>query len=72
MNVPTPIPSRLLRSTAVLARWLLGLLGAAWLLMAVLVVVLHGWIVPRIGEWRGALETQASRVVGAPIRIGAI
>lgn len=55
-----------------MARWLLGLLAAAWLLFAVVVVLLHGLIVPRIGEWRGLLETQASRVVGAPIRIGAI
>lgn len=55
-----------------MARGLLWLLGAAWLLFALLVVVLHAWIVPRIGEWRGALESQASRVVGAPVRIGAI
>ncbi|WP_225781882.1 YhdP family protein [Xenophilus sp. Marseille-Q4582] len=55
-----------------MARWLLGLLGAAWLLFAILVMVLHGWIVPRIGDWRGTLETQASRAVGAPVRIGAI
>ena len=55
-----------------MARWLLWLLGAAWLLFAILIVVLHGWIVPRIGEWRGALEAQASRAVGAPVRIGAI
>ncbi|MDA7418409.1 YhdP family protein [Xenophilus arseniciresistens] len=55
-----------------MARWLLGLLGAAWLLFGILLLVLHAWIVPRIGEWRGLLETQASRAVGAPVRIGAI
>lgn len=55
-----------------MARWLLGLLGAAWLLFGILLLVLHAWIVPRIGEWRGMLETQASRAVGAPVRIGTI
>ncbi|MEJ7686308.1 MAG: DUF3971 domain-containing protein [Variovorax sp.] len=72
MNDTTSSPSRLLKITAVTARWLLGLLIAAWLLLALSVVVLHSWIVPRIGDYRGALETQASRVMGVPVRIGSI
>ncbi|MFT4268269.1 MAG: TIGR02099 family protein, partial [Xenophilus sp.] len=72
MNVTTPSPSRLLRTTARMARGLLWLLIAAWLLLVLCVVILHGWIVPRIGQWRGALEAQATRVVGMPVRIGAI
>ncbi len=60
----------MLRIAAVAARWLLALVVAAWLLIALCVVVLHAWIVPRIGEWRGALEAQASRIAGVPVRIG--
>ena len=72
MNDPASSPSRLLRFTTALARWLLGLLIAAWLLFALSVVVLHGWIVPRIGEVRGLLETQATRAIGVPVRIATI
>jgi uncharacterized protein (TIGR02099 family) len=72
MNDTTSSPSRLLKVTAVAARWLLGLLIGAWLLLALSVVVLHVWIVPRIGEYRGALEAQASRAIGVPVRIGSI
>ncbi len=72
MNEPATQPSRLLKITAVTARWLLGLLIAAWLLFGLSVAVLHGWIVPRIGEYRGLLETQASRAIGVPVRIDSI
>ena len=72
MNDTVSSPSRLLKVTAVTARWLLGLLMGAWLVFALSVLVLHGWIVPRIGEYRGALEAQASRVIGVPVRIGSI
>lgn len=72
MNGTTASSSRLLKITAATARWLLGLLIGAWLLLALSVAVLHGWIVPRIGDYRGALETQASRVIGVPVRIGSI
>jgi len=72
MNVTTPTPSRLLKMTAVTARWLLGLLVAAWLVLALSVVVLHAWIVPRIGDYRGALEAQASKALGVPVHIGSI
>jgi uncharacterized protein (TIGR02099 family) len=72
MNDTVSSPSRLLKFTAVTARWLLGLLIAAWLLLALSVVVLHAWIVPRIGDFRGALEAQASKAIGVPVRIGSI
>ncbi len=72
MNDTTSSPSRLLKITAVAAHWLLGLLVGAWLLIALSVLVLHAWIVPRIGEYRGALEAQASRAIGIPVRIGSI
>lgn len=72
MNDTTSSPSRLLKITAAAARWLLALLIGAWLLLALSVLVLHSWIVPRIGEYRPALEAQASRVIGVPVRIGSI
>ena len=72
MNVTTPSPPRLLRIAAAAARWLLALVVAGWLLVGLCVVVLHAWIVPRIGEWRGALEVQASRLAGVPVRIGSL
>ena len=72
MNDTTSSPSRLLKITAVTARWLLGLLLGAWLLLALSVVVLHIWIVPRIGDYRVALEAQATRAIGVPVLIGSI
>ena len=72
MNDTASSPSRLLKLTAVTARWLLSLLIAAWLLLALSVVVLHAWIVPRIGDFRDALEAQASKAIGVPVRIGSI
>ncbi|MGJ7509520.1 YhdP family protein [Variovorax sp. GT1P44] len=72
MNDTTSSPSRLLKITAATARWLLGLLIGAWLLLALSVVVLHIWIVPRIGDYRVALEAQATRAIGVPVLIGSI
>ncbi|VWX59537.1 conserved hypothetical protein [Burkholderiales bacterium 8X] len=72
MNDTTTSPSRVLKMTAVAARWLLGLLIGAWLLLGLSVAVLHSWIVPRIGDYRVALETQASKAIGVPVRIGSV
>ncbi|UUZ69953.1 hypothetical protein LP416_12415 [Polaromonas sp. P2-4] len=44
----------------------------AWLLFGLSWFVLHGWIVPRIGEFRPRLETEASKALGVPVRIGRI
>jgi uncharacterized protein (TIGR02099 family) len=43
-----------------------------WLAFALVWGGLHGWIVPRIGQWRPLLEQQATRLVGVPVRIGSI
>ncbi|WCM88643.1 YhdP family protein [Acidovorax sp. NCPPB 3576] len=67
-----PNPSRLLRCLAGLARWSLGLLIAFWLLVAAAWGVLHGWIVPRIGDFRPQLEAHATRALGVPVRIGSL
>ncbi len=55
-----------------LARWSLRLVLAFWLFVACTWGVLHGWIVPRIGEWRPELQALASRKLGASVHIGSI
>jgi uncharacterized protein (TIGR02099 family) len=72
MNESTPSPSRLLKASASIAQWVMWLLAAAWLVLALTWGALHGWIVPRIGELRPDLEIEASRVLGVPVRIGSI
>ena len=53
-------------------RGLLWLVASAWLLFGLSWWVLHGWIVPRIAEFRPRLEQQASKALGVPVRIGQI
>lgn len=72
MNQTPLVPSRLLRLGASAAQMLWWLLVAAWLLFALAWGALHGWIVPRIADYRPALEAKASQALGAPVRIGAI
>ncbi|MCA0211986.1 MAG: TIGR02099 family protein [Proteobacteria bacterium] len=72
MNDSPPSPSRLLRTYATLVRWLLWLLLAMWLALTLVWGGIHGWIVPRIGEFRPDLEIEAGRVLGVPVRIGGI
>ena len=66
------LPSRRLRWIAAAVRGLLWLVATAWLLFGLSWGVLHGWIVPRIAEFRPQLEAQASRALGVPVRIGRI
>ncbi|MFT4242440.1 MAG: YhdP family protein [Acidovorax sp.] len=72
MIAPATHPTRLLKFMAGLARWSLGLMLAFWLLLTIAWGALHGWIVPRIGDFRPQLETHAARALGVPVRIGAI
>ncbi|MBC5782819.1 TIGR02099 family protein [Ramlibacter sp. USB13] len=72
MNATPPNPSRALRLFAAAVKWSLWLLLAAALLLALAWGALHEFIVPRIGDLRPALEMRASRVLGVPVRIGAI
>ena len=43
-----------------------------WLLFGATWGVLHGWIVPRIEEFRPRLEIEASKALGVTVRIGQI
>jgi len=72
MTDPVPHPPRLLKIVAVFARWSLGLLLALGLLLTAAWGALHGWIVPRIGDYRAQLEMQAGRALGVPVRLGTI
>ncbi|WP_394787805.1 YhdP family protein [Rhodoferax sp.] len=72
MTESKPLPSRLLKLFATAATWCLGVVLLAWLALALAWGALHGWIVPRIGEFRPQLESEASRLLGMPVRIGAI
>ena len=66
------LPSRRLCWLATALRALLWLVAAGWLLFGLTWCVLHGWIVPRIDEFRPRLELEASRALGVPVRIGSI
>ncbi len=72
MNESPPPPSGPLKAYAAAAKWSLWLLVIFWLALVLAWGALHGWIVPRIGDWRPELETQASRALGVPVRIGSI
>ena len=58
----TPLhPPRLLKLFAGFARWALWLLLALWLMFSIAWGVLHGFIVPRIGDFRWQVQTQAEK-----------
>lgn len=65
-------PTPLLKVLTTVARWSLGLLLVAWIIFLVAWGSLHWIIVPRIDEFRPQLESKASRLLGIPVRIGAI
>ena len=61
-----------LKWLATAARLVLWLVLAFWLLFGASWALLHGWIVPRIEEFRPRLEMQASKALGVPVQIGLI
>ena len=65
-------PLRPLRIFACIARWLLGLVLAFWLVLAAVWATLHGFIVPRIGEWRVEVEHMVTQALGTPVQIESI
>jgi len=52
--------------------WGLEALAAAWLLLLIAWLSLHWFILPHIQQWRGAIETRASNVLGVSVTIGRI
>src|SRR5689334_15172048 len=72
MTATPLLPSRRLQAAAFVAKGVLWLLLALWLVLALAWGALHAFIVPRIGELRPELELRASTVLGIPVRIGRI
>ncbi len=72
MIEPTPTPSLWLKIGAVAARWALGVVALAWIVLAILWGGLHFLIVPRIADFRPLLELRASKALGVTVRIGEI
>ena len=68
----TPPPPRTLKALSWTARALWWVVLAGWGLFALSWGALHGWIVPRIGEWRPQLEAAATQALGTPVRVGDI
>jgi len=66
------LPSRPLRLFSAVASALWWLLVAFWLVLALAWGALQVWIVPNVGQLRPQLETQATRVLGIPVRIGEV
>ncbi|MEO6293697.1 MAG: DUF3971 domain-containing protein, partial [Burkholderiaceae bacterium] len=69
---PTPTLSIFWKIACPVSRFLLWLAIVSWGLFAVAWIVLHGLIVPRIGDFRPQLEIEASKALGVPVRIGAV
>ena len=72
LTTPQLLPSRRLRLAAGAARIVLWLTVTVWVLFGAGWGILHGWIVPRIGEFRPQLEMQASKALGVTVQIGQI
>ena len=75
IQTPHPVPNLATRRTHLLAfaaRAALWLLLGFWLLVGATLAGLHGWIVPRIEEFRPRIEMQASKTLGVPVQIGQI
>ena len=71
LTAPTPA-SRRVRWVAAIASLLLWLALISWVLFVASWGVLHGWIVPRISEFRPFLETQASQALGVRVQLGQV
>ncbi|MFP5466101.1 MAG: YhdP family protein [Gammaproteobacteria bacterium] len=82
MNAPNPAPdadtlaraapSRSLKTFSALTRLLLWLVVAVWALFMLTWGALHGWIVPRISDWRPELERWATAQLGVSVKVGDI
>ncbi len=64
--------TRGVRLYARLTRWALLSVAGVWLVVALLWLLLHGFIVPRIGDFKPMLEAQASRISGREVRVGTL
>lgn len=70
-STPLP-PSRLLLWVARCARWTFAGVLTLWVALALVWALLHGWVVPHADQWRPHLQAYAERVLGMPVRLGAL
>ncbi|MCB8746047.1 TIGR02099 family protein [Rhodoferax sp. U2-2l] len=68
----SPPSVTLLKAWSALTRGLLVAAVVVWLLLGATWGVLHGWIVPRIGDFRPQLEARASQALGVPVRLARV
>lgn len=69
---PHRLPAAPRRTLRFVLRLAFGLIFVAASLFLTLWLTLHWGILPRIEQWRPQLESQASRALGVPVRIGGI
>ncbi len=60
------------RFLSAFARWVWWSVLGVGLALCLASLTLHGWIVPRIDEWRAPLEQAASERLGTPVKIAAL
>ncbi len=72
MTTTLPTHARWLATWSAAVRGLLWLVLAVWLLFALTWGALYGFIVPRLDEFRPALERVATRALGTPVQVGAL
>ncbi|WPB57124.1 YhdP family protein [Xylophilus sp. GOD-11R] len=65
-------PVRAWKAAAAVASGIFWSLLAAWLCVGAAWCAVHFWIVPRIADFRPRLEAEATRILGAPVRIGSL
>ena len=70
--IPQKPASARLRWASGAARIAMWALIVFWLVLGATWALLHGWIVPRIEEFRPRLEAAATKALGVPVRIGRI
>lgn len=68
-SIPPPVGLSLLSLLSRLVLW--GVVGL-WLIFAAAGASLHFWIVPRINDYRPAIESKVSELVGTRVSIGGI
>ena len=65
-------PSRALGFGARAAGFVFYLLLASWLMLLAALALLHGWVVPHIGDFLPRVEAGLSRALDMPVRVGAV
>jgi uncharacterized protein (TIGR02099 family) len=71
-SAPRSRRARLAARLRLAARWLLGVVIAAWSLVLVAWLTLHWGILPHIDRWKPQIEQRVGHALGVPVEIGNI